>query len=262
MSLAVRREGEVAGSAVDATTWYADTDTDSYGDAGADFVSCTQPSGYVADSTDCDDSLSTVNPGLSETCFDGLDNDCNDFYEDTCYTNDGGELLISEIFYAADSSTTAWFEVSNEIRQAFVTVARRETDLGVAWSQRRDMGQRICRVDDPISQSVGPSTSFARSENSVFCFNRDIPAVQIASARDPPSVGLANASNLVLISSRPIGASGPPRALTSPETIFRPSVKVIVMSDQRPSGNRTEWRGSSHTLIFSTIAAISGSFRA
>ena len=62
--------------ASDVTTWYADTDSDTYGDAGSTTDACTQPSGHVADSTDCDDTAAAVNPGESETC-DGTDNNCS-----------------------------------------------------------------------------------------------------------------------------------------------------------------------------------------
>ncbi|WP_298223862.1 YDG domain-containing protein, partial [Flavobacterium sp.] len=37
------------------TTWYADADSDTFGDAATTTLACTQPSGYVADSSDCDD---------------------------------------------------------------------------------------------------------------------------------------------------------------------------------------------------------------
>ncbi len=63
-------------SAVDATTWYADTDSDGFGDASVTDVECNQPSGYVADNTDCDDTVATTWPGADETC-DGVDNDCD-----------------------------------------------------------------------------------------------------------------------------------------------------------------------------------------
>ena len=63
-------------SAVDASTWYADTDSDGYGDASSTDVECYQPSGYVSDDTDCDDGESTTNPGADEYC-DGHDDDCD-----------------------------------------------------------------------------------------------------------------------------------------------------------------------------------------
>ncbi len=63
-------------SAIDAATWYADTDADTYGDASATVVQCTAPSGYVADDADCDDTVAAVNPAATEYC-DAIDNDCD-----------------------------------------------------------------------------------------------------------------------------------------------------------------------------------------
>ena len=58
------------------TTWYADADGDGYGDSSDSQDACSAPSGYVADSTDCDDSDNAINPGAAEAC-DGIDNDCD-----------------------------------------------------------------------------------------------------------------------------------------------------------------------------------------
>ncbi len=60
----------------DATTWYRDGDSDGYGSASASTVSCDQPSGYVADATDCDDGDDDIHPGADEHC-DGTDEDCD-----------------------------------------------------------------------------------------------------------------------------------------------------------------------------------------
>ena len=62
--------------ALDAATWYADSDSDGYGDAAVSDIECYQPSGYIADNTDCDDSENTTFPGADEYC-DGVDNDCD-----------------------------------------------------------------------------------------------------------------------------------------------------------------------------------------
>ena len=62
-------------------TWYADADGDGYGDAAVPTVDCACPSGFVADSTDCDDGDADVYPRATETC-DGADNDCDGLVDD------------------------------------------------------------------------------------------------------------------------------------------------------------------------------------
>jgi hypothetical protein len=62
--------------ASDATTWYSDSDSDSYGDDGEFTNACAQPSGYIVDNTDCNDINAAINPGAAETC-DGTDNNCS-----------------------------------------------------------------------------------------------------------------------------------------------------------------------------------------
>ena len=62
--------------ALDHTTWYADVDTDGFGDSATPLDACTQPSGYVEDDTDCDDLSSAVNPDATETC-NSIDDDCD-----------------------------------------------------------------------------------------------------------------------------------------------------------------------------------------
>ena len=64
--------------AIDASTWYADADADTYGDPESTTEACSQPEGYVADDQDCDDSSASVNPGADELCAtEGVDDDCD-----------------------------------------------------------------------------------------------------------------------------------------------------------------------------------------
>jgi len=56
------------------STWYADADADGYGNVSTTLSYCTQPYGYVANSTDCNDALAAVNPGASEVCNSADDN--------------------------------------------------------------------------------------------------------------------------------------------------------------------------------------------
>jgi hypothetical protein len=57
-------------------TWYVDADGDGYGNPNVTKLSCSQPAGYVADNTDCNDADNTIYPNAPELC-DGKDNDCD-----------------------------------------------------------------------------------------------------------------------------------------------------------------------------------------
>ncbi len=69
-------DGVVDEGAVDGGTWYSDADGDGYGDPASPTTGCSQPTGSVVDSSDCDDTYAYSYPGAAELC-DGLDNDCD-----------------------------------------------------------------------------------------------------------------------------------------------------------------------------------------
>lgn len=56
--------------------YYLDTDSDGYGEVLFDTIACSAPPGYVADSTDCLDTIYSINPGVKEIC-NYLDDDCS-----------------------------------------------------------------------------------------------------------------------------------------------------------------------------------------
>jgi len=64
------------GTAVDAVTWYGDSDGDGYGNSAATTTACDQPSDYVDNDLDCRDSDATISPDADELC-DEVDNDCD-----------------------------------------------------------------------------------------------------------------------------------------------------------------------------------------
>ncbi len=61
------------------TSWYRDADDDNYGDPNTTTANCdaTPPNGYLATAGDCDDNDPQRNPGVSETCDDDIDNNCD-----------------------------------------------------------------------------------------------------------------------------------------------------------------------------------------
>ncbi|MBK6473402.1 MAG: proprotein convertase P-domain-containing protein [Flavobacteriales bacterium] len=69
-----------------ATPWYADNDSDGFGDAGDMVLACAAPGGYVANSTDCDDTQELYTDadgdgfgaGAPVACGVANNLDCND----------------------------------------------------------------------------------------------------------------------------------------------------------------------------------------
>ena len=68
------------------TTYYQDADSDGYGNSNITLQACTQPTGYVSDSTDCDDNNAAVHPGATEICGNGIDDNCNGQVDENCNT--------------------------------------------------------------------------------------------------------------------------------------------------------------------------------
>jgi hypothetical protein len=82
------------------TTFYADADSDGYGDASVTDAACTPASGYVANSTDCDDTSATINPGATEVCDSAdTDEDCDGLADDA----DASASATTKTTYYADS---------------------------------------------------------------------------------------------------------------------------------------------------------------
>ena len=94
--------------AADAATWYADRDSDGYGDAGNTTPACTQPSGYLADATDCDDAARLVNPGADEIC-NSIDDDCDGAIDDA----DSDRLESSATAWYADDDADSYGDLSD-----------------------------------------------------------------------------------------------------------------------------------------------------
>lgn len=84
-------------------TYYADNDSDSFGDANSSILVCadTPPFGYVTNDLDCDDFDAGINPDSQDIPDNGIDEDCSgvDLYERTkLFPNPtGGELTIHHV---------------------------------------------------------------------------------------------------------------------------------------------------------------------
>ena len=71
-----------------AKCYYEDTDNDGYGDPATQWCGWYPWWGgpWVTDNTDCNDSNANINPGMSEICGDGLNNNCLGGVDEGCVT--------------------------------------------------------------------------------------------------------------------------------------------------------------------------------
>ncbi len=138
---------------IDALNWYRDSDGDSDGDPTDKTTACSQPSGYVSESSDCDDTdpsvydctvgLNQENPGL----------DCNEIHQDDSTLTDGiywidpdGDEDHSNAFEAYCDMTVKdggwtlfWFVDAEHFDGTFANDRVSSTDVPTEINEHSDM---------------------------------------------------------------------------------------------------------------------------
>ena len=160
----------VANFSVCGDVFYADTDGDSYGDANSTTQDCAAPSGYVDNAEDCNDTDANINPGETEICDNGTDENCNG--------SDGvasiGLMLTPDCF----------FDAYNRVDVSFVSggISPFEYSMdGTAWQDTVGFdslaaGSYTFFARDgegcsaSASQEVAPPMSHSASQTHVSCF--------------------------------------------------------------------------------------------
>ena len=104
--------GMIDDEATNASTYYLDYDGDGYGSDSFSTVSCDQPTSYVGNNDDCDDTNADIFTAQTEIC-DGIDNDCNGIVDDP-------SLLTFETYYLDDDGD-GYGDASNSISACTAT---------------------------------------------------------------------------------------------------------------------------------------------
>ena len=100
-------DGSTDGSdAIDETLWYEDVDTDGYGDIRKAVISCSAPSGYVGNGSDCNDAVASTHPNAVEQCND-IDDDCDGDIDEA------GSLVLST--YYADLDGDGYGNINSSV---------------------------------------------------------------------------------------------------------------------------------------------------
>ena len=104
------------------STYYRDADGDGYGNASLTVQACSAPSGYVNNSTDCNDSNASIRPGAAELCNNAVDDNCNGQINENCCT------------VSASASATSSSCVASANGSVNLTVSGGVTPFTFVWS--------------------------------------------------------------------------------------------------------------------------------
>ncbi len=155
-----------ADCAVAPAVLYADADGDSFGDPDNRIVTCDAPTGYVADSTDCDDANPTSNPAAVERCdAANSDEDCDGVVDDRDASLDPStrQMFYDDVdgdgFGDAATAAAACDAPANDVTDA--------TDCDDAEATVHPGAAEVCDGFDtdcePASSESGLTTFFARN---------------------------------------------------------------------------------------------------
>lgn len=149
-------------------TYYQDADNDTYGNAAVAAQACIQPSGYVSDNTDCDDSDLSINPGAIDIPNDGIDQDCSG--ADSGATSKLGNISTRGTVQTGDSVMIGGFIISGTAPRSVLVRGFGPTlaDFGVSGAMSNPYielysGQTMIATNDnwqtPIAQCDAPAVS-------------------------------------------------------------------------------------------------------
>ncbi len=144
-------------------TFFADTDSDGFGDPNNSVSACSPPPGFVADNTDCNDADPNINPGATEVC-DGVDNDCD-------VSVDEG---VSNTFFA-DTDSDGFGDPNNSVSACSAPpgFVADNTDCNDADPNINPGAAEVCdgvdnNCDGNIDEGVAPGTFFADTDSDGF----------------------------------------------------------------------------------------------
>jgi hypothetical protein len=140
------------GSCVLPITYYADTDADSFGNAGSPLSACSPPIGYVLNSQDCNDNNANVNINATEIC-NTFDDDCDGLI------NEG--LAITTYYLDNDGDGFGNPSISQNSCTPLSGYVTNNTDCNDSNAQVKPGATEICNlIDDNCNGQINEGLIF------------------------------------------------------------------------------------------------------
>ncbi|GAB6096258.1 hypothetical protein JCM14469_25110 [Desulfatiferula olefinivorans] len=157
----------------DIFTWYRDADGDGFGDEEQTTEAYSRPDGYVADSTDPDDTNATIYPDSREICGDGVDNDQNGLVDEGCSSHYKGTETTIPLIRKSNNQFLIPVDVGNQTLNLLVDTG---SDALLVFADRLS-------VDTTVEVSATPFTkSYASTTRQGFLAQA---AVRVGAYSDP-----------------------------------------------------------------------------
>lgn len=177
---------------VGSLTYYQDLDNDGYGNAAVSQTGCAAITGYVTNSSDCNDNNNTVYPGAIDIAGNGIDEDCNGFdaplqlgiyqfagtldcaTQDVAATNTSSNWTFSD--FTAQGNTCASgggiFNRSDWNQTSFINL-NQYNEFSISGANCTNLNLSKIALNHRTSSTGGTPSIFVRSSLDNFATNID-----------------------------------------------------------------------------------------
>jgi hypothetical protein len=129
------------------TVWYRDADGDGYGNGFDHVTACDRPPGYVADETDCNDTVAHAHPGGTEVCDEAnVDEDCDGDSDDMDGSTEATGMVIWYQDYDDDGYGTDREDIDTELAcdEPLGSWSTNNLDCAYTWPDRNPGAPEVC----------------------------------------------------------------------------------------------------------------------